>query len=191
MTGPLSGEADRQRNVLAERLGASVVVTPLCDLCPRITPALVGACASVGIEHGRTTGEELRFYMESVHQSHAEECSMYTASRWSPGAAVPEDGRCVNCGRPRADHHKEAALCTMCEQEPATTTWGLPVCQPCADGLDETQQMLAEEEAADPHLAELGQRVEDLFARFLAERDAVLWCLDLAGMLSGSTGDET
>lgn len=50
---------------------ASVVVAPLCDLCPRITDALVGACASIGIEHGHTTGEELALYMEHAHATHA------------------------------------------------------------------------------------------------------------------------
>lgn len=57
-------------NEIAAKIGASVVVEPLCDLCPRVTPALVGACASVGIEHGRTTGEELMLYMQSVHARH-------------------------------------------------------------------------------------------------------------------------
>jgi hypothetical protein len=26
-------------------------------------------------------------------------------------------------------------ICTMCEEAPATTSWGFPVCQPCADWL--------------------------------------------------------
>lgn len=30
--------------------------------------ALVGACASVGIEEGRSTGEMLRLYMEGYHR---------------------------------------------------------------------------------------------------------------------------
>ena len=63
-------------------------------------------------------------------------------------------------------------LCTMCEQAPATTRWGFPVCQHCFDGLVETQADLEAMEADDPALAEAGRRVEESFARFLAERDA-------------------
>lgn len=61
------------RRAETKRLGASIVVEPLCDECPRITSALVHACSSVGIEHGRTTGEELRLYMEAVHAAHTPE----------------------------------------------------------------------------------------------------------------------
>lgn len=31
-------------------------------------------------------------------------CPGYTASKWSPGTAEPEDDCCVNCGQPRATH---------------------------------------------------------------------------------------
>lgn len=40
---------------------------------------------------------------------------------------------------------KRQSLCSMCQELPATTTWGLPVCQPCADWLawldDELKQL--------------------------------------------------
>ncbi len=62
------------------------------------------------------------------------------------------------------------SLCSMCERAPATTTWGLPVCQPCADALDQTQADLKQMEAEDPHLAELGRRVEDSFSEWLEAR---------------------
>lgn len=62
--------------------------------------------------------------------------------------------------------------CSMCEAEPATTTWGLPVCQSCADALTSLQGDLAEMHAADPHLAELARRVEESAAELFAERDA-------------------
>ena len=61
-------------------------------------------------------------------------------------------------------------VCTLCESAPATTTWGFPVCQPCADALSETQAELKQMEADDPHLAELGRRVEESAAEFFAER---------------------
>lgn len=41
--------------------------------------------------------------------------------------------------------------CAMCEGAPATTTWGLPVCQDCADGLTWLDGELAREEAAADH----------------------------------------
>lgn len=63
----MSGQGD-----LAAKLGASIKVEPLCDECPPITPAMVGACASVGIEQGLTTGQALALYMESQHAKHAE-----------------------------------------------------------------------------------------------------------------------
>lgn len=64
----------------------------------------------------------------------------------------------------------DLGICTMCEMEPATTRWGLPVCQSCHDGLNETQAWLAEEEANDPVLADLGRKVEESAARFVAEQ---------------------
>lgn len=50
--------------------------------------------------------------------------------------------------------------CTMCEEAPATTNWGLPVCQECADMLTRLDGNLKEMEADDPELAELGRRAE-------------------------------
>lgn len=74
-------------------------------------------------------------------------------------------------------------LCTMCEAAPATTIWGFPVCQMCSDALDSTQAVLKEMEAEHPHLAELGQRVESSFRRFLAARQE-----DEFGRTEGSDG---
>lgn len=73
-------------------------------------------------------------------------------------------------GRGEGVSKDDLGICTMCEEAPATTTWGFPVCQPCADGLDATQSDLKEMEAEDPHLAALGRRVEASAARFFAER---------------------
>lgn len=56
--------------------------------------------------------------------------------------------------------------CTMCEQAHATTTWGFPVCQPCADWLLSTDAELKQMEADDPDLAEAGREVEEAFRRF-------------------------
>lgn len=61
-------------------------------------------------------------------------------------------------------------MCNMCAQRPATTVWGLPVCQPCADSLDDTQVMLETMEAEDPALAELGRRVEASCRSYLEQR---------------------
>lgn len=56
------------------------------------------------------------------------------------------------------------SACTMCEQAPAETTWGLPVCQPCADWLNRLHGDLEREEAAEPTLAEAGRAVEQLWS---------------------------
>jgi hypothetical protein len=40
------------------------------------------------------------------------------------------------------------ALCSMCEDAPATTTWGFPVCLPCAAWLDGLDVALRDEEQA-------------------------------------------
>lgn len=58
-------------------------------------------------------------------------------------------------------------LCSMCESSPATTTWGLPVCQDCADGLDSLQGELRAMEEADPELARLGERAEEAMRRYI------------------------
>lgn len=63
-------------------------------------------------------------------------------------------------------------LCTMCEEQPATTTWGFPVCQDCADMLTALNGELKEMEAADPELAEAGRRVEESFARLRGVDDS-------------------
>ena len=38
-----------------------------CDLHAAVSPHLVGACASVGIERGLSTGEMLRRYLAGFH----------------------------------------------------------------------------------------------------------------------------
>lgn len=43
-----------------------------CDECQRaLTDNLIGACASVGIEHGESTTSTLDQYMEGKHAAHA------------------------------------------------------------------------------------------------------------------------
>lgn len=49
-----------------------------------------------------------------------------------------------------------AALCTLCEHNPATTSWGLPVCDECHAFLGRLDVDLKAMEAADPELAALG-----------------------------------
>jgi hypothetical protein len=61
----------------------------------------------------------------------------------------------------------DLGVCTMCEEAPATTTWGFPVCQDCADGLDVLHTELQQMEAADPELAAAGERAEAAFKKFL------------------------
>lgn len=50
--------------------------------------------------------------------------------------------------------------CTLCGKAPATTTYGYPVCQPCHDWLVDIDGHLAEMEADDPVLRELGKQIE-------------------------------
>ena len=57
----------------------------------------------------------------------------------------------------------------MCGEEPATTTYGLPVCQPCRDGLVALDGEIKAMEADDPALAELAERVESSCRRYLDE----------------------
>lgn len=62
-------------------------------------------------------------------------------------------------------------VCTMCEEAPATTTRGFPVCQPCADWLTVLNADLTQMEAEDPALAEAGRRVDEAIARFEETRN--------------------
>lgn len=55
----------------------------------------------------------------------------------------------------------EPGECTMCEEEPATTRYGLPVCQSCHDWLTNTvAPALADMEAACPDCAGQGWTAE-------------------------------
>jgi hypothetical protein len=71
-------------------------------------------------------------------------------------------GCCGECAV--GDTHLD--LCSMCEQAPATTTWGFTVCQPCADWLSTLDGDVKAMEAADPELAEAGRQVEDAFRQY-------------------------
>lgn len=51
-----------------------------CDGCPEVTLNVVAACASVGIEHGRTTGEELALWMRAAHERHLRAAAEAAAS---------------------------------------------------------------------------------------------------------------
>lgn len=43
-------------------------LVPLCATCmDAMTPALVEACASVGIEHGKSTGQMMVEYLNTYH----------------------------------------------------------------------------------------------------------------------------
>jgi hypothetical protein len=65
----------------------------------------------------------------------------------------------------------DMGTCTMCEEAPATTTWGFPVCQPCADALSMLDEDLKKMEAGDPALKVAGERVEAAWAEFQRLRD--------------------
>jgi hypothetical protein len=58
-------------------------------------------------------------------------------------------------------------ICTMCEMVPATTTWGFPVCESCAESLTLLNRELKLMETEDPELAEKGRRAEESLGRFL------------------------
>ena len=62
-------------------------------------------------------------------------------------------------------------LCSMCEEAPATDSYGLPVCENCFDMLTGLEKTLGEMEAKDPKLKRLGERVEESCHKYLAERD--------------------
>lgn len=51
--------------------------------------------------------------------------------------------------------------CTMCGERPATTEYGLPVCDECKAMCISLDAKLKEMEAADPELAKLGQSIEE------------------------------
>lgn len=52
-----------------------------------------------------------------------------------------------------------AELCTLCEDRPATTSWGLPVCDECKAFLGRLDVDLKAMEDADPELAAIAGRV--------------------------------
>lgn len=54
-----------------------------------------------------------------------------------------------------------AELCTLCEERPATTSWGLPVCDECHGFLGRLDVELKAMEDADPELAALAGIFED------------------------------
>lgn len=49
--------------------------------------------------------------------------------------------------------------CSLCEDDEATTTWGMPVCESCAAALTAMDVELKAMEAADPKLKALGDRI--------------------------------
>jgi hypothetical protein len=55
----------------------------------------------------------------------------------------------------------DLGFCTLCEQAPATTVWGFPVCQSCATGLGSLDVELQVMETFDPELAATGKRIEE------------------------------
>lgn len=55
-----------------------------------------------------------------------------------------------------------SGTCTMCADAPATTVWGFPVCDSCADWLTRIDGILKAEEADNPELAALRRRIDDL-----------------------------
>lgn len=54
--------------------------------------------------------------------------------RYVPMVDDPSDATCQHCLR-RATAEEKPGACSMCQERPATTTWGFPVCQQCADFL--------------------------------------------------------
>lgn len=65
----------------------------------------------------------------------------------------------------------DLGTCTMCEDAPATTTWGFPVCQPCADMLTMLDADLKKMEDGDPALKVAGERVEEAHRRFIEAQE--------------------
>lgn len=62
----------------------------------------------------------------------------------------------------------DVSLCTMCDEEPATTSFGAPVCEGCREWLVGLQGELAEMEGADPDLARKGRAVDEAAQRLFA-----------------------
>lgn len=60
-----------------------------------------------------------------------------------------------------------AELCEMCEWSPATTTWGFPVCQPCAEWLILLDDELRSMEDEDPQLERLSQQINKSAERLI------------------------
>lgn len=86
-----------------------------------------------------------------------------------PGPDLDErEVECRQCGG--SGLAVDLGTCTMCEEEPATTTWIFPVCQSCYQALADTQEMLEKTEAEDPALAEQGRRVEESWLEFVEEQ---------------------
>ena len=54
--------------------------------------------------------------------------------------------------------------CANCEEAPATTVWGFPVCEPCKSWLASIDGDLRAMEDSSPELKTLGERVERLWA---------------------------
>lgn len=57
-------------------------------------------------------------------------------------------------------------ICTMCEEAPATTTYGAPVCQLCREWLVGLNGDLDAMEKADPALRKAAGEVADAARRF-------------------------
>lgn len=66
-------------------------------------------------------------------------------------------------------------VCAMCEERPATTVYGLPVCDECQAMLNTLDGDLKEMEAADPELAELGRRIEEGCRAILSRTIPCAW----------------
>jgi hypothetical protein len=49
-------------------------------------------------------------------------------------------------------------MCSLCEQDPATTSYGFPVCAACRAFLERLDVDLKAMEAADPELARIANR---------------------------------
>lgn len=65
------------QTITGSRDVATMTVHPVGPTCKQCVDymvdagwALVHACASVGIEHGRTTEQEMRRYMATIHLGH-------------------------------------------------------------------------------------------------------------------------
>ncbi len=72
-------------------------------------------------------------------------------------------------------------VCTMCETEPPTEHYGAPVCEACRDMLGAIDAALAELEAVDPALREIGERINVLGNEMVqATADAMKIARDLS-----------